>query len=149
MTIFNVIRKADGAQVYRYSVDGDQPIEWVGFEFATHDHVAEVPPPAPPAPPPEPVRITKLAFRNRFTQSEKVAIEIASLDNPAQSMQARAQAAALRASQQDVAVATFIDLTRPDTRAGVQALEAAGLLAAGRAAVILDTPPSAEEVWNG
>lgn len=93
-------------------------------------------------------RITKLAFRNRFTQAEKVAIEIAGLDNPAATMQQRAQAAALRASQQDVAVATFIDLKRADTRAGVQALEAAGLLAAGRAAAILDTPPTAEELYQ-
>lgn len=93
--------------------------------------------------------LTKLAFRNRFTQAEKVAIEIASLDNPAATMPQRAQAAALRASQQDVAVATFIDLKRADTRAGVQTLEAAGLLAAGRAAVILDTEPIAEELFSG
>jgi hypothetical protein len=93
--------------------------------------------------------ITKLAFRNRFTQAEKVSIEIAGLDNPAAAMQQRAMAAALRANQADVAVATFIDLKRADTRAGVQTLEAAGLLAAGRAAVILDTTPTAEELFNG
>ena len=103
--------------------------------------------PIPPHVPPK--LITKLAFRNRFTQSEKVAIEIASLDNPAASMPQRAQAAALRASQQDVAVATYIDLTRADARAGVQALETAGLLAVGRAVVILDTEPTAEERWHG
>lgn len=92
-------------------------------------------------------RITKLAFRNRFTQAEKVMLEIAALDNPAASMSARQQAAALRASQLDVAAATFIDLQRADTRAGVLMLEAAGLLAAGRSAVILDTPPTAIELW--
>ena len=96
-----------------------------------------------------PRKITKLAFRNRFSQSEKVAIEIAALDNPSAAMQQRAQAAALRASQADVAVATYIDLTRADTRAGVQTLEAAGLLAAGRAAAILDTPPTDEELYRG
>lgn len=82
--------------------------------------------------------ITKLAFRNRFTQTEKVAIEIAQLDNPSASMSQRAQAAALRASQADVSVSTFIDLDRADTRVGVQSLEAAGLLSAGRALQILD-----------
>ena len=84
--------------------------------------------------------ITRLAFRNRFTAAEKVALEIAQLDNPAAAMPARAQAAALRSSQADLAAATFVDLDRSDTRAGVQMLEAAGLLGAGRALVILDTP---------
>lgn len=142
MTIFNVIRKADGKQVYRYSVDGDQPIEWVGMEFTTHDHVAEAPPPAPPAPAPEPFKITRLAFLNRFTDAEAIAIDLASQG-------VTVPAASMRRYMQKVNAATYIDLGRADTRAGVQALEAAGLLAAGRAAVILDTPPSAEEVWNG
>lgn len=85
-------------------------------------------------------RITKLAFRNRFTTAEKVALEIAGLDNPSAPMPARAQAAALRANQADLSAATFVDLQRPDTRAGVQMLEAAGLLASGRALEILDAP---------
>lgn len=96
-------------------------------------------PTPPPAPAPVQTRhITRLAFRNRFTQTEKIGIEIAQLDNPAATMQQRAQAAALRASQADLAVSTFIDLDRADTRAGVQMLEAAGLLGAGRALEILD-----------
>jgi len=94
-------------------------------------------PPSPP-PPPAPRHITRLAFRNRFTQVEKVALEIAQLDVPTAPMSARAQAAALRASQADVNASTFIDLDRADTRAGVQMLEAAGLLSAGRALQILD-----------
>jgi len=90
-------------------------------------------------------RITRLAFRNRFTTAEKVALEIAGLDNPAAPMAERAQAAALRANQADLAAAAFVDLDRPDTRAGVQMLEAAGLLAVGRALVILDSPVTTEE----
>lgn len=89
--------------------------------------------------------ITRLAFRNRFTSAEKVALEIAQLDNPAAAMPARAQAAALRSSQADLAAATFVDLQRPDTRAGVQMLEAGGLLAAGRALEILDAPVQPDE----
>ena len=92
----------------------------------------------PEPPPPVPRHITRLAFRNRFTQDEKVGLEIAQLDVPTAPMPQRAQAAALRASQADVNASTFIDLDRADTRAGVQALEAAGLLAAGRALQILD-----------
>ena len=90
-------------------------------------------------------QITKLAFRNRFTQPEKVALEIAALDDPTAPMPQRAQAAALRANNADLAAATFIDFQRPETRAGVQMLEAAGLLAVGRAAVILDAEIMPEE----
>ena len=87
-----------------------------------------------------PRAITTLGFRNRFTFAEKVTIEIACLDVPTAAMPARQQAAALRANQADAAAADYIDLDRPETRAGVQMLEAAGLLPAGRALAILDGP---------
>ena len=90
-------------------------------------------------------RLTKLAFRNRFTQAEKVALELAALDDPTAPMAQRQQAAALRATLSDTAAATFIDLIRADTRAGVQMLEAAGLLAPGRSLEILDAPVAPEE----
>ena len=50
------------------------------------------------------------------------------------------QSAALRAYLKDVESATFIDLSRPDLIAGVQALEVMSLLAAGRAMAILSAP---------
>ena len=84
--------------------------------------------------------ITPLAFRNRFTLTEKVTIEMAGIDVPTASAAARQQAAALRISQADILVASYIDLDRADTRAGVVMLESLGVLAAGRALVILDTP---------
>lgn len=90
-------------------------------------------------------RITRLAFRNRFTQAEKVALEIAALDNPAATLAQRQQAAAIRAHLADVAASTFIDLGHDDTRAGVQALEAGGLIGVGRALEILDAPVEAHE----
>ena len=90
-------------------------------------------------------RVTRLAFRNRFTQAEKVALELAALDDPTAPMAQRQQAAALRATLSDTAAATFIDLLRAETRAGVQMLEAAGLLAAGRALEILDAHVTPEE----
>ena len=85
-------------------------------------------------------RITVLAFRQRFSMAEKAAIELASLDNPTAPMPERAAAAGLRAYLGDVAAAQFIDLTRPDTRAGVEQIEAMGLIAEGRAGEILDAP---------
>ena len=90
-------------------------------------------------------RVTRLAFRNRFTQSEKVALELAALDDPAATMAQRQQAAAIRVNLADVAVSTFIDLAAQDTRAGVQALEAGGLLTEGRALEILDAPVQPNE----
>ena len=85
-------------------------------------------------------RITRLAFRNRFTQAEKVALELAALDDPSATMAQRQQAAALRAHLKDLDSATFVDLTHSDSVAGVQTLEAAGLIAAGRAIDILTDP---------
>ena len=90
-------------------------------------------------------RITRLAFRNRFTSAEKMALEMAALDDPTAPMAQRQQAAALRVYLADVAASVFVDLGRADTRAGVQSLEAAGLLAAGRALQILDAPVQAHE----
>jgi hypothetical protein len=90
-------------------------------------------------------RITRLAFRNRFTQAEKVTLELAALDDPAATMTQRQQAAAIRVHLADVAASTFVDLGRDDTRAGVQALEAGGLIGVGRALEILDAPVEAHE----
>jgi hypothetical protein len=112
--------------------------EWLGHTYDRENGTAT--PPAAPEPAPEKHHITNLAFRQRFTRAEKVALEMAALDNPSASLQQRAQAAALRADLKDQEQATYIDLDRADTRAGVQMLEAAGLLGAGRAAQILDAP---------
>jgi hypothetical protein len=151
MPTYIVTNKATGAETYRYS--NDTPVEWTGMEFATHDHVAEV-----EVNPDGSIegsatliesKITKLAFRNRFTQAEKVAIEIAALDDPAAPMQQRALAAALRANQADIQAAQYVDLNREDTRTGVQTLESVGLIAVGRAEVILDTAPTEQEVYRG
>lgn len=90
-------------------------------------------------------RITRLAFRNRFTQPEKVMLELAGLDDPTAPMAQRQQAAAIRVHLADVAASAFVELARADTRAGVQSLEAAGLLAPGRALQILDAPVQAHE----
>lgn len=99
-----------------------------------------------PLPRPVPdLRITRLAFRNRFTQAEKVMLELAALDDPTAPMAQRQQSAAIRVYLTDVATSSFIDLADPGARAGVQALEAGGLLAAGRAMVILSEPVAPSE----
>ncbi len=93
--------------------------------------------------------LSKLGFRNRFTRAEKVAIEMAALDNPAAPMAQRQQSAALRADLKDQADALYIDLDRTDLREGVQALEAMGLIGAGRALEILDAPVQDIERYKG
>lgn len=105
---------------------------------ATPEEVAEIEARANAQPQPTARHITKLAFRNRFTQAEKVGIELASIDDPAAATATRQQSAGLRASLADLAAADYIDLDRPDTRAQVQGLETNGLIGAGRALEILD-----------
>lgn len=85
-------------------------------------------------------RVTVLAFRNRFTMDEKIATELAAVDNPSAAMAARQLAAAVRVLSRDTESATFIDLSRTDTRNGVMMLEQYGIIGAGRALAILDSP---------
>lgn len=70
--------------------------------------------------------LTRLAFRNRFTMEEKVAIEIAKETDPM-----------IRVFLDDLMAAEEIDLTNHDLITGVNYLEQLGLIVAGRAAEIL------------
>lgn len=109
----------------------------------SYDGIEFSPPPVPQPPAfDRPRHITQLAFISRFTDAEAVAIDLASIG-------ATQQAASVRRYQKKVDAATYIDLDREDTRAGVQALEAAGLLAAGRALQILDAPVQESERFKG
>ena len=90
--------------------------------------------------------MTVLAFRNRFTKSEKVRIELAAIDDPAADLAQRERAAIVRVGQADLAAATYVDVDRADTREDVQAFESMGLLdAPGRALAILDDEIQAHE----
>lgn len=86
-----------------------------------------------------PVRrlITGLAFRRRFNQDERVAVEWAAVDRATDTEAQRMQAAALRSQIKDQEAALYIDLDDAEIQSGVVALEAAGIVGAGRAAVIL------------
>lgn len=78
-------------------------------------------------------KITQLAFLNRFTDVEAVAIDLASIGTTV-------KAASIRRYLQKVQASTFIDLSREDLRTGVQALESLGILTAPRVKEILDNP---------
>jgi len=101
-----------------------------------------------PEPAPEPVPnkiITNYAFDMRFTIEERIAIEMACMDDPGAPMEQRAMAAALRVSQERAKKAQFTDLDNPVVRASVEEMETIGLLAEGRAAEILDASVQDEE----
>ena len=134
----------------RYQLpDGNIVIADADFIAAHHPGAVVAPDLVPDPPAPVFARLTKLGFRGRFTQAEKTAIELASLDDPAAPMAQRQQAADIRVYLADVASAAYIDPQNVDARSGVQALEAAGLIGAGRALQILDEPIQAEEAFTG
>ena len=87
-----------------------------------------------------PRAITYWAFRKRFTQTERVGLELAGMDDPSADAAQRQLAASVRVYLADAAAAAWIDLDDEDARMGVQTLETAELIAQGRSAQILDSP---------
>lgn len=86
--------------------------------------------------------LTISQFRDRFTQDEKRAIYAAAAAVPDVRIwldDLAAVTVVLDPADQNVVLAG-VDLTDPRTVAGVQGLEAAGLIGAGRAAAILTLP---------
>lgn len=79
-------------------------------------------------------RITKLAMRNRFTFNELVAIT--SSTNPM-----------VRVLMDNLATASFVDLSRADTTQGIGLLMQLGLLTPERGAVILTAPVGMHEQY--
>lgn len=83
-------------------------------------------------------KLSKLGFRNRFTFQEKVTIE-----------EAAASDAQVRVLLKDQDSATYIDISRQDTIAGVNMLVSKQLLTAERAELILSTAILPTEIYNG
>tara|TARA_R110000823_G_scaffold25939_2_gene76240 strand:+ start:399 stop:812 length:414 start_codon:yes stop_codon:yes gene_type:complete len=76
--------------------------------------------------------ISCLAFRNRFTLTEKIALyEAAKTD------------VSVQIYLDDVQAASFIDLSHANTQSSVHELETGGLIDAGRAVIILTPLPTA------
>jgi len=96
-------------------------------------------------------KITKLAFESRLTTAEEAGIigfalaNYNNTGNPTLQGQALTIFALLRRQSN----ATYVDLQRSDTIAGVNALVSFGLLTSGRATTILTTPPALSEIYNG
>lgn len=121
---------------------------WLGGAWVQVAH-ADVPPMPEPIELVADLRITRLAFRNRFTQQEKVMLELAALDDPSAEMAVRMKSASLRAYLKDVEAAKCIDLARDDLGEGVRTLETMQLLTTGRASQILSTTILEVERFDG
>lgn len=83
-------------------------------------------------------RVSKLAFRQRFTVPELIGIINAMNSNPV-----------VRVLQDNMNVATYVDLDRSDTIAGVQYLYSQGLLTLERMNAILTNPIQENEEYRG
>ena len=95
--------------------------------------------PGPPQAEPTVRNVSRKAFLSRFTDAEAIDIDLASI-GPTR------EAATVRRYLSKVNAAQHIDLADNETRTGVQALEAGGLLQPGRALAILDAPIEPKEV---
>ena len=146
MTTWKVTNRLTGEVIHAY--EADAPTAWEGMGFDVCNHTAIV----PEDPAPVRFKITKFAYRKRFTTAEKAALEMACLDDPTKPMAQRAMAATLRASQLDAMSATYVDLTPgpllEETRAAMMPLESLDILAAGRVSEILDTAPVDSELYR-
>ena len=119
MSTWQVAHRETGEVVYAYTAE--TPTEWPEYPFAAYNHVLQIPEPAAPV-----VRIvTKREYLGRFTQAERVAIRTAAKS----SVELEDYLALLEISEE-------IDLDDEDLIAGLTTLEAAGLIAEGRAAEI-------------
>ena len=123
MAEYIVTRKADGAEVLRYSAAQAQAVN--GFDLVDYDH-AEWTPGAPVVERASSV-MTKLEYLRRFTAEERVAIRASAEQN-----QVLADYLQLMELAQD------INTGDPDTIAAVTMLEQAGLIGTGRAQEILN-----------
>lgn len=83
------------------------------------------------------VKITKLAMRQRFTFTELCALTSASETS-----------LPVKVLLDNLSVATYIDLSRTDTRGGINLIASAGLITQLRADAILNTMPRVEEVYR-
>lgn len=86
-------------------------------------------------------KITKLAFRERFTLAEQVGIKAAEIGSGQVAL-------TLQVLEDYATAATYIDLSRTDTQTEVATLVSLGLLTQDRATAILTTPPTAIELYQ-
>lgn len=85
-------------------------------------------------------KITKLAMNQRFSIGEMLGLLTYVGANPS---------SIVAVLLNRLSLATFIDLSRPDTQAGIGVLVSYGLLTSARATIILTTVPNPTEIYQG
>jgi hypothetical protein len=83
------------------------------------------------------MKLTKLAFRQRFTITELMGIYAAAATN-----------VVVRIMMDNQGLAAYVDLSRSDTISGVGYLASLGLLTSDRMTAILTTPPTMAEHYR-
>ena len=130
MSTWQVTERATGKVVYAYT--SDEPVEWPGMEYATHNHnkvieVVEAPK----------RRLTKLELIGRMGEAVFVSI----IGMAQQSVEIAAWVEMVRMTTPDPD-GTSIDLDDPRTVAGLNAIEpvlvAQGIVSAGWAAGVVE-----------
>lgn len=92
--------------------------------------------------------LTRAALRNRFTVPEKIAMEMAMLDDPTKTTQERTGSAYLRAMINDFNNSPYVDLNHAVVASALNTLEQYGIIGIGRAQVILSAPIAIEEAYR-
>lgn len=82
-------------------------------------------------------KITKLALRNRFTFAELITLQTAAQTS-----------IPLQVLKDNLAVATYIDLSRADTIGAINMLASMGIITSDRANTILTAPITAVEAYG-
>lgn len=139
MPIYQVISKANGAEVYRY--DAISPIEWSGMEFATHDHTEVIDVVAAPAT----VTVyggrrelSKLEFRRLFPDSKRPLVDEFNATFESHQMLTDDQKRDIRSGLEDYKASSLVNLDDPDTQKMIGLYTMLGLLTAEEAQGVLN-----------
>lgn len=145
-SVISDIQELDNDQIvalmpsYQTIIDlfGLVPIPEVGWSFDGMNVIN----PATGLPCSKSIKITQVGLLGRFTFPEKVTIQsvAAGLNTNGYTMKAWIL---------EFETANYIDLSRPETIAGIQWLESSGLIAPGRSETILTTPLTQTEMYRG
>ena len=129
MSTWQVTERATGKVVYAYT--SDEPVEWPGMEYATHNHNKVIEVVDPPK-----RRVTKLELIGRM--GEAVFVAIIGMAQQSVEMAAWVEMVRMTTPEPD---GTSIDLDDPRTVAGLNAIEpvlvAQGIVSAGWAAGVV------------
>jgi hypothetical protein len=90
-------------------------------------------------------RISPAGFYDRFTSDEKTAVEMAALDDPQGTEDARETSAMVRAFLRHLSLVRYVDLDSIATASGMQFLESLGIVTTERVQAILTAEVTVEE----